>query len=49
MVPTSTALAARHSQRGRKLKFARCMNESRRAGSKVMASTAAMIMVRFLV
>ncbi len=49
ILPTSTAFAARASQRGRKLKFVMCVNISRMAGSSVMASTAATIMARFLV
>ena len=42
-------VAHRHSQSGRKLKFFKWVNNSRKAGSRVMASTAATSMARFLV
>src|SRR2546426_6173265 len=42
MVPTSTALATRRSQPGRKVNGSRRVKRSRIAGSSVIASTAAM-------
>src|SRR5215469_13093059 len=49
MRPTRTALAARHSHDGRKWKLRTRVNSSRRAGTRVMASTAATIIARVLV
>src|SRR5260370_40321643 len=49
ILPTNTALVARDSQRGRKLKFFMCVNTRRIAGSSVIASTAATIMQKFFV
>src|SRR5438477_348339 len=49
MVPTSTALATRRSQPGRKVNGSRRVKRSRIAGSSVIASTAAIAIEKFLV
>ncbi len=49
ILPTSTALVTRASQRGRNSKFFMWVKTSRIAGSSVMARTAAMIIEKFLV
>src|SRR5213080_2010591 len=49
MVPTSTPLATRRSQPGRKVNGSRRVKRSRIAGSSVIASTAAIAIEKFLV
>ena len=49
MRPTSAALAARRSHAGLNVNSRMRMKSSRRAGSSVIASTAATIMAKFLV